>query len=321
MHENENQLAGTGLEKLTREPVELNVYDLFILGQVPSLIRKPAVPLPFEAEALKLKLMTSDRLNGMDGHCDDNTLHEAGERIFAQVREYFARQARYPFKRGQSYPQVTGLADYDEDGLMAPAVYHVDWSTFAARFGYTPRRRKQLAALLAALHLVKKAGGKRASIGGSFITAKVNPGDIDCRWEREGLDWTILEPMLIDLSHSTKESLRWCHMRRGYFGLDCGFSEDGLEYRSLVECAINLPSCLAGCPVERCVGVVSLDLTGDLPASEGFMPFSMWSDGCLPVALAVADLVHLRRRLPEHWSEITDEALLASGVTLVNEDF
>jgi hypothetical protein len=317
MHENETKPGGPVSDNRSDRPAELSLYDLLALTAVPGMMRKPILPPPFAADAEKLKEMCHDILNGKEDRCTDEELHQAGQKLLLQVEAFFARQARFPFTYGQKLDDVIGLADFDEDGLLKPAVYHVDWATFAARFGTTPRRRKQLAALLAALHLGKKAGCRRVSVGGSFITAKVAPNDVDLRWE-EGLDRSLLEPMLVERAHTAPKNSRWPQMRRSYFGLDCGFSAGGLEYRSVVDVALNLPACLSGCGTVRSVGVISLDLTVDLPENPDFMPFSLWTDHS-GLVLDVADLVQLRRRLPEHWSGVSDESLAARGVDLVAE--
>ncbi len=223
-------------------------------------------------------------------------------------------------------PKVEGLVPFDQDGLLPPAIYHVDWPAVVKRYGYTPQRRKQLNGLLAAMHLVKRAGAKWARVGGSFVTAKRDPGDIDCEWDNISLDTDALEPMLRDGHDScvSSEVQFWASLRRQYFGLDVSFSQDYFLRRGFFEYPINVPDELRGFPLERAVGMLSFDLCGELPKSyldcEKFVPFSMNQP---PVGLSLPRerLDQLRERLPEHWEHVSREDLLAMGVKTMRPAF
>jgi hypothetical protein len=80
-------------------------------------------------------------------------------------------------------------------------VHVADWSELSDRFGGTPQRRALLAGLKKALHALKKAGCLRAYIDGSFVTAKLIPGDFDGCWDMLGVDPKILDPVFLDFSN------------------------------------------------------------------------------------------------------------------------
>lgn len=117
-------------------------------------------------------------------------LMEARRELIVGVRDYADRQCRLTRSGNLQFPIQDGIPSHDEDGLLPPGIYTTNWAEFSTRFGYTERRQRQMYGLLAAMHLVKKAGGLAAIVGGSFITAKQDPGDIDCCWEPQGLDKT-----------------------------------------------------------------------------------------------------------------------------------
>ena len=51
--------------------------------------------------------------------------------------------------------------------------------------------------LRAAMVSLKDAGCKTVYVDGSFVTGKERPGDFDACWEEEGVDPTILDPVLL----------------------------------------------------------------------------------------------------------------------------
>jgi hypothetical protein len=78
-----------------------------------------------------------------------------------------------------------------------PAGEHVaTWEEISERFGHTQWRRQLLAGLEIALVSLRAAGCKMVYLDGSFVTAKVQPGDFDACWDAEGvrgdlLDWEL----------------------------------------------------------------------------------------------------------------------------------
>jgi hypothetical protein len=272
-------------------------------------IRKPALPLPYQSTAEDLlRLVCAWREMPEDSHTNEQatTLRQTANELITQVRAYLTRQ---PYKLGMEIVHFNGIPAHDEDGLLPPGVYHAQWDEFAARFGFNDHRRRKLPGLLAALHLVKKAGGRTCAVGGSFVTAKEKPGDIDVKFEDAELDPALLEPMLV---YDSRKFNPWRQLRRAYFGLDLF---DRPDYRSLVDIPISFPEEF-GTFYERAVGFVQLDLTEALPASDTFVPFTMFPRSARVYEIERQVLAQLRCRLPEHWAHITDEMLESHGVRI-----
>jgi hypothetical protein len=116
----------------------------------------------------------------------------------------------------------------------------------------------------------------------------------------------------------------WISLRREYFGLDLSFSRDSFLRRGFFECTLNLPDELRGFPLERAVGMLSLDLRDELPSSyldsEKFFPFSMWAKPS-GLALERERFKQLRERLPEHWENVSSAELSAMGIKIMPPAF
>jgi hypothetical protein len=82
-------------------------------------------------------------------------------------------------------------------GLLPAGVHGSTWEELVARFGWTPHRLTLLAGLKAALDALRAAGCRRAYVDGSFVTAKPDPGDFDACWETDGVDPSLLDPVLV----------------------------------------------------------------------------------------------------------------------------
>ena len=65
-------------------------------------------------------------------------------------------------------------------------------------FGLNSERRRLLDGLLRALQALRAAGCRRAYVDGSFVSRKEVPGDFDACWEPDGVDSSLLDPVLLD---------------------------------------------------------------------------------------------------------------------------
>lgn len=79
-----------------------------------------------------------------------------------------------------------GVPAFNAVGDLPVGVYSTTWGDFAARFNTTPRRADLLAQLRPALDALGRAGVTQAIVGGSFVTAKPAPGDIDLAFLANG---------------------------------------------------------------------------------------------------------------------------------------
>ncbi len=92
------------------------------------------------------------------------------------------------------------IPPFDATGKLPAGIHAADWQQFAARFGFSDRRRRLLGGLETALRSLRDAGCTLAYVDGSFVTAKKEPGDFDACWGVAGVDPDRLDPVLLDFS-------------------------------------------------------------------------------------------------------------------------
>lgn len=89
------------------------------------------------------------------------------------------------------------IPPFEPDGNLPAGVFNASWQELVDRLGTTEWRSELLAGLFDALQALRKAGCRRAYVNGSFVTAKVHPGDFDACWESTGVDPDELDPVLL----------------------------------------------------------------------------------------------------------------------------
>jgi hypothetical protein len=90
------------------------------------------------------------------------------------------------------------IPPFDERGYLPPGTYETDEVEFSRRFGFNSYRQQLLIGLKAALVSLKQSGCERVYIGGSFITDKAEPGDIDGCFEGLFINENTIVPIFID---------------------------------------------------------------------------------------------------------------------------
>ena len=90
------------------------------------------------------------------------------------------------------------LPPFEPTGRLPAGVHPATWPAFMERFGTSVHRREQLTKLEAALRLLRDAGCPRVFVGGSFVTAQSEPGDIDVAWDMTGIDADALDAIFFD---------------------------------------------------------------------------------------------------------------------------
>ena len=103
--------------------------------------------------------------------------------------------------RAETTHRTTMLSPFDREGNLPPGIHWADWNEFQERFGTSPYRKKILAGLSRALEALRQAHCGVVYIDGSFVTAKIYPGDFDGCWSVAGVDPTRLDPVLLDFSN------------------------------------------------------------------------------------------------------------------------
>jgi hypothetical protein len=90
---------------------------------------------------------------------------------------------------------------FEPNGILTSGIHNATWREFVERFGFSDRRKQQLAGLFEALANLKDAGCTDVYINGSFVTSKNSPGDFDACWDSDGVDLTKVDPVLLDFSN------------------------------------------------------------------------------------------------------------------------
>jgi hypothetical protein len=85
------------------------------------------------------------------------------------------------------------------DGVLPPGCHSATWDEMVERFGGSPRRVHLLDGLLRAGQNLRAAGARSLWLGGSFVTAKIDPSDFDGVWDPTNADLAKVDPILVDL--------------------------------------------------------------------------------------------------------------------------
>ena len=88
-----------------------------------------------------------------------------------------------------------------KDGLLPPGIHLAEWDDVYAAFGTTPHRRRLLEGFRRAVNVLRSAGCKRVYLDGSFVTGKETPDDFDACWDETGVDFSLLDPILLTFAH------------------------------------------------------------------------------------------------------------------------
>lgn len=90
------------------------------------------------------------------------------------------------------------IPPFDERGYLPPGVYETDEVEFNRRFGFNTHQQKLLSGLQEALVCLRQAGCNRVYIGGSFVTDKEEPEDIDGCFEGIWIDENLIDPIFLN---------------------------------------------------------------------------------------------------------------------------
>ena len=86
-------------------------------------------------------------------------------------------------------------------GNLPPGVHDATWDEVVARFGQGRYRAPLAAGLLAALRNLAAASCRTVLLDGSFVSGKPDPEDYDAAWEPAGVNWDMLDPVLLDFTN------------------------------------------------------------------------------------------------------------------------
>lgn len=74
--------------------------------------------------------------------------------------------------------------EFSASGRLMPGRYPMNFERFAQAFGEGEKRQQLLGDFLEHLHKLKAAGVNEVHVGGSFVSKKANPNDLDFMWNR-----------------------------------------------------------------------------------------------------------------------------------------
>ncbi len=202
-----------------------------------------------------------------------NSEHALAQRqaLLQEVKQYLARHRLADPSQGAEIerPHAQGFPAFTEDGSLPAGFWHVMPTEFIATLALNARRKKQVKLLFRALAMLKAAGCKKVTIGGSFASSKPKPSDIDLIWDTEGLDNDKLDPIFVSGTGLERQML---------FGIDAFAATDEWKLKLCMVQSLwgadspkphELPTdAFDSLPRFRAVGVLVLDLTQTLPAFD-----------------------------------------------------
>ncbi len=78
---------------------------------------------------------------------------------------------------------MSAIPDFDANGNLPPGVHSATLREIRAKFAWTVKRKRLFNGLRRALRNLAEAGVTRVWIGGSFVSDKDEPNDIDGCWD------------------------------------------------------------------------------------------------------------------------------------------
>lgn len=88
--------------------------------------------------------------------------------------------------------------------VLPPGLHWATMAEMESVFAQNPHRRKLFVGLQLAAMALQDAGCKYLYLDGSYVTGKPNPGDFDGCWSPEGVDPSLLDPVLLDFTNSRR---------------------------------------------------------------------------------------------------------------------
>ena len=132
------------------------------------------------------------------------------------------------------------MPPFTESGYLPPEIWVMSWADFWARYGYNSRRANLLSGLMFALKLLVRANCQTIYIGGSFITNKERPNDIDGCFDGMTIDIGLLDPVFQDLDE--QHARFGCELRMDFMSAFQGFLQKNRDGEAIGIVEIDLRS-------------------------------------------------------------------------------
>ena len=81
------------------------------------------------------------------------------------------------------------IPNLKKTGLLPIGIHYATWEEFEKTFATNPYRKNLLLGLRDALKILYSFGCKEIYVGGSFVTDKPEPADIDICYDNSGIEW------------------------------------------------------------------------------------------------------------------------------------
>ena len=81
------------------------------------------------------------------------------------------------------------LLPFNSNGILKRGIHTITWEEFTRQFGYNEHRQKLLRGLLRGIRLLQRVGCHSIYIGGSYVTTKEFPSDVDVVWESSDMSF------------------------------------------------------------------------------------------------------------------------------------
>ena len=84
---------------------------------------------------------------------------------------------------------------FDQNGNLPPGINLRTWKEIEESLANNTRRKNLLSGLKQGCEILKQCGCQRIYLGGSFVTTKKIPDDIDVCWEDDQVDFKLLKEL------------------------------------------------------------------------------------------------------------------------------
>jgi hypothetical protein len=132
------------------------------------------------------------------------------------------------------------MPPFTEQGYLPPGIWPMTWQEFCDRYGYNTRRINLLSGLLSALRLLIPLGCHTVYIGGSFVTSKEKPNDVDGCFDAMNINNSLIDPIFKDLD--AQKARFGCELRMDFMSGFQGYLQSGRGSQPLGIIEIDLNS-------------------------------------------------------------------------------
>jgi hypothetical protein len=132
------------------------------------------------------------------------------------------------------------MPPFTESGYLPPGIWAMSWADFWERYGYNSRRANLLSGLMFALKLLVRSNCQTIYIGGSFITSKERPNDIDGCFDGMSIDISALDPVFQDIDE--QHARFGCELRMDFMSAFQGFLQKNRDGEPIGIVEIDLRS-------------------------------------------------------------------------------